>query len=205
MGFFGPKTVAQVSIDFYNDLEATVFYECINPADNDDKDTKLVYLVAFYYSKMLYNLGNHKGAEALIVYIQGIYDGWKKSFQKNPHQEYRPTLPEHYVYLVDKREDKTIKSFKAELKESGRGTYSIWTGIPTLEPNRYIPSSVVALIQYALKNLHEPTQTIFLVMTLGAMNHYYKEQGNHTAMKQIMEAPHYGIQTAIELLKGLSR
>ena len=140
-----------------------------------------------------------------MEYVQNIYNGWKEDFKKSPSQEYRPKLPEHYAYLVDKRDAKATKSFRADLNESRRGTYSISTKIPTLEPNRYIPPSVVALIQYALKNLHEPAQTMFLVMTLGAMNHYYREQGNHTSFNQVMEAPHYGIQGASQLLAGLSK
>jgi len=198
------KTIAQTTIDFYSDLEVSVDCNYINPADNDEKDKRLVYLVAFYYSKMLYNLGNNPGAESLIEYVQNIYDDWKVAFKKNPSQEYRPKLPEHYAHLIDKREAKAIKSFRADLNESRRSTYSISTKIPTLEPNKYIPSSVVALIQHALNNLHESTQTVFLVMTLGAMNHYYKEQGNHTLLNQVMEAPHCGIQGASQLLAGLS-
>ncbi len=203
MGLF-LKTAAQATIDFYSDLEVSVDYNCIEPADNNEKDKRLVYLVAFYYSKTLYNISNAPGAESLIEYVQNIYDDWKADFKNNPKQEYRPKLPEHYAYLVDKRDAKAIKSFRADLNESRRGTYSISTKIPTLEPNRYSPPSVVALIQYAFNNLHEPAQTIFLVMTLGAMNHYYREQGNHTSMNQIMEAPHYGIQGASQLLAGLS-
>ncbi len=203
MGLF-LKTVAQATIDFYSDLEVSVDYNYINPADNDEKDKRLVYLVAFYYSKMLYNLGNNADADSLIEYVQNIYDDWKVVFKKNPSQEYRPKLAEHYAYFVDKRDVKAIKSFRADLNESRRGTYSISTKIPTLEPNRYIPPSVVALIQYALNNLCEPAQTVFLVMTLGAMNHYYREQGNHTSLRQVMEAPHYGIQGASQLLTGLS-
>ena len=204
MGLF-LKTVAQATIDFYSDLEVSVDCKFTDPADNDERDKRLVYLVTFYYSKMLYNLGNNPGAESLMEYIQNIYDGWKEDFKKSPRQEYRPKLPEHYAYLVDKRDAKATKSFRADLNESRRGTYSISTKIPTLEPNRYIPPSVVALIQYALKNLHEPAQTMFLVMTLGAMNHYYREQGNHTSFNQVMEAPHYGIQGASQLLAGLSK
>lgn len=204
MGFFS-KTVAQATIDFYSDPEVSVNCSYAETADNDEKDKRLVYLVAFYYAKMLYNLGSAPGAESLIEYVQNIYDDWKVAFKNNPSQEYRPKLPEHYAYLVDKRDARIIKSFRADLNESRRGTYSISTKIPTLEPNRYIPPSVVALIQYALNNLNEPAQTMFLVMTLGAMNHYYREQGNHTSMNQIMEAPYHGIQGASQLLAGLSQ
>jgi len=204
MGLF-LKTVAQATIDFYSDLEVSVGCSYADTTDNDEKDKRLVYLVAFYYSKTLYNLGNAPGAESLMEYVQNIYDDWKADFKNNPKQEYRPKLPEHYAYLVDKRDAKAIKSFRADLNESRRGTYSISTKIPTLEPNRYSPPSVVALIQYALNNLHEPAQTIFLVMTLGAMNHYYREQGNHTSMNQIMEAPLYGVRGAQQLLEGLSK
>ena len=204
MGLF-LKTVAQATIDFYSDLEVSVECSYADTADNDEKDKRLVYLVAFYYSKMLYNLGNAPGAESLMEYVQNISDEWKVAFKNNhSQQEYHPKLPENYAYLVDKRDAKVMKSFRTDLNESRRGTYSISTKIPTLEPNKYIPPSVVALIQYALNNLHEPAQTVFLVMTLGAMNHYYKEQGNHTSMNQIMEAPHYGIQGAQQLLEGLS-
>jgi len=203
MGLF-LKKVAQATIAFYSDLEVSVDYNCIGLADNDEKDKRLVYFVAFYYSKMLYNLGNNPGAESLIEYVQNIYDDWKVAFKKNSSHEYRPKLPEHYAHLVDKRDDKVTKSFRADLNESRRGTYSISTKIPILEPNRYIPPSVVAFIQYALNNLNEPAQTVFLVMTLGGMNHYYGEQGNHTSLNQVMEAPHYGIQGASQLLAELS-
>jgi len=203
MGLF-LKTAAQATIDFYSDLEVSVDYNCINSVDSDEKDKRLVYLVAFYYSKMLYNLSSHPGADSLIQYVQNIYDDWKVTFKKNPSQEYRPKLPEHYAYLVDKRDAKTTKSFRADLNESRRGTYSISTKIPTLEPNRYISPSVVALIQYAFNNLCESTQTVFLIMTLGAMNHYYREQGNHISLRQVMGAPHYGIQGASQLLTGIS-
>lgn len=198
------KTVAQATIDFYSDLEVSVDCSYADTTDNDEKDKRLVYLVAFYYSKMLYNLGNAPGAESLMEYVQNIYDEWKVAFKNNPSQEYRPKLPERYVYLVENRDAKAIKSFRADLNESRRDTYSISTKIPTLEPNRYIPPSVVALIQYAFNNLHEPAQTIFLAMTLGAMNHYYREQEGHTSMNQIMEAPLYGIRGASQLLEGLS-
>jgi len=181
MGLF-LKTVAQVTIDFYSDLEISIDYNCINPADNDKKDKQLVYFVAFYYSKMLYNLGNNPGAESLIKYVQSIYDDWKMAFKKNLSQEYRPKLPEYYAYLVDKQEAKAIKSFRADLNESRHGTYSISTKIPTLEPNKYIPPSVIAFTQYVFNNLYESTQTVFLVMTLGAMNHYYREQGSHISL-----------------------
>lgn len=203
MGLF-LKTVAQATIDFYSDLEVSVGCSFADTTDNDEKDKRLVYLVAFYYSKTLYNISNAPGAEPLMEYVQNIYNDWKADFKNNPKQEYRPKLSEQYVYLVDKRDTKVTKSFRADLNESRRGTYSILTKIPTLEPDRYSPPSVVALIQYALNNLHEPAQTIFLVMTLGAMNHYYREQGNHTSMNQIMEAPLYGVRGAQQLLEGLN-
>ena len=203
MGLF-LKTVAQTTIDFYSDLEVSVDCKYADTADNDEKDKRLVYLVAFYYSQMLYNLGNAPGAGSLMEYVQNIYDEWKVAFKNNPSQEYRPKLPEHYACLVDKRDTKVIKSFRVDLNESRRSTYSIWTKIPILEPNRYIPPSVVALTQYALNNLREPAQTMFLVMTLGAMNHYYREQGSHISMNQIMEAPLYGVRGAQQLLEGLS-
>lgn len=203
MGLF-LKTVTQATIDFYSDLEISVDCSYADTVDNGEKDKRLVYLVAFYYSKMLYNLGNAPGAESLMEYVQNIYGKWKVSFKNNPSQEYRPKLPEHYAYLVDKQDAKVSKSFQANLSEGRRGIYSISTKIPTLEPNRYISPSVVALIQYALNNLNEPAQTMFLIMTLGVMNHYYEEQGNHTSMNQIMEAPRYGIQGAQQLLVGLS-
>lgn len=203
MGLF-LKTVAQATIDFYSDFEVSVDCSFADTTDNDEKDKRLVYLVAFYYSKTLYNIGAAPGAEPLMKYVQNIYDEWKIAFKNNPTQEYRPKLPEQYAYLVDKKDAKTIKSFRADLNESRRGTYSISTKIPTLEPDRYSPPSVVALIQYALNNLHEPAQTIFLIMTLGAMNHYYREQGNHTSMNQIMDAPQYGVRGAQQLLEGLS-
>lgn len=201
MGLF-LKTVAQTTIDFYSDIEVSVDCSYADTTDNDEKDKRLVYLVAFYYSKMLYNLRNDPGAESLMEYVQNIYDEWKVAFKNNPSQEYRPKLPEHYAYLVEKRDSKAIKSFRADLNESRRGTYSIWTKIPTLEPNKYIPPSVVALTQYALNNLHDPAQTIFLARTLGAMNHYYREQGNHTSLKQIRKAPQYGMQDAQQLFEG---
>lgn len=204
MGLF-LKTVAQATIDFYNDLEVSIECNYTDTTDDDEKDKRLVYLVVFYYSKMLYNLGNAPGAESLMEYVQNIYNDWKATFKNNPDQEYRPKLPEQYAYLVDKRNAKSIKSFLADLNESRRGTYSISTKIPTLEPNRYIPPSVVTFIQYAFNNLHEPAQTVFLVITLGTMNHYYREQDNHTSINQIMEAPHYGIQGASQLLNKLSK
>ncbi|OGI91580.1 hypothetical protein A2933_02630 [Candidatus Nomurabacteria bacterium RIFCSPLOWO2_01_FULL_46_18] len=204
MGLF-LKTVAQATIDFYSDFEVSVDCTFADTPDNDEKDKRLVYLVAFYYSKTLYNISNAPGAESLMEYVQNIYEDWKADFKNNPEREYRPKLPEQYAYLVDKRDAKAIKTFRADLNESRRGTYSISTKIPALEPNRYSPPSVVALIQYALNNLHEPAQTIFLVITLGAMNHYYKEQGNHTSMNQIMEAPQHGIQGASQLVAGLNR
>jgi hypothetical protein len=198
------KTVAQATVSFYSDLEVSVDCSYANTVNNDEKDKRLVYLVTFYYSKMLYSLSNAPGAESLMEYVQNIYDDWKVTFKNNPSQEYRPKLPEHYAYLVDSRDAKTIKSLRADLNESRRGTYSISTKIPALEPNRYIPASVAALIQYALNNLNEPAQTMFLAVTLGAMNHYYSEQGNHTSMNQIMEAPQYGIQGAQKLIEGLN-
>lgn len=203
MGLF-LKTVAQATIDFYSDFEVSVDCSFADTTDNDEKDKRLVYLVAFYYSKTLYNIGDAPGAEPLMEYVQNIYDEWKIAFKNNPTQEYRPKLPEQYAYLVDKKDAKAIKSFRADLNESRRGTYSISTKIPTLEPDKYSPPSVVTLIQYALNNLHEPAQTIFLIMTLGAMNHYYREQGNHTSMNQIMDAPQYGVRGAQQLLEGLS-
>lgn len=203
MGLF-LKTVAQATIDFYSDFEVSVDCSFADTTDNDEKDKRLVYLVAFYYSKTLYNISNAPGAEPLMEYVQNIYNTWKADFKNNPKQEYRPKLPEQYVYLVGKCDTKVIKSFRADLNKSRRGTYSISTKIPTLEPDRYSPPSVVALIQYALNNLHESAQTIFLVMTLGAMNHYYREQGNHTSMNQIMEAPLYGVRGTQQLLEGLS-
>ena len=203
MGLF-LKTVAQATIDFYSDLEVSVDCSFADTTDSDEKDKRLVYLVAFYYSKTLYNISNAPGAEPLVEYVQNIYNEWKIAFKNNPTQEYRPKLPEQYAYLVDKKDAEALKSFRADLNESRRGTYSISTKIPTLEPDRYSPPSVVALIQYALNNLHEPAQTIFLIMTLGAMNHYYREQGNHTSMNQIMDAPQYGVRGAQQLLEGLS-
>ena len=152
MGLF-LKTVAQATIDFYSDLEVSVDCSFADTTDNDEKDKRLVYLVAFYYSKTLYNISNAPGAEPLMEYVQNIYNEWKIAFKNNPTQEYRPKLPEQYAYLVDKKDAKAIKSFRADLNESRRGTYSISTKIPTLEPNRYSPPSVVALIQYAFNKI----------------------------------------------------
>ena len=208
MGLLHPEAVAQVTIDFYSDVEVSVTYSCIKPQDQNEEDMRLVYLVAFCYSKSLYLLQNHQGADSLINYIQNIYDGWKEAFRKNPSsavEKYRPKLPEQYAYLVEKKEGKIIKSFSADLNQSSRGTYSIWMKIPKLEPNRYIPPSVVAFVQYAINNLHEPTQSAFLIITLGAMNHYYEEHGNHTDMGHVQLAPHYGVQGASGLIQGLSR
>jgi len=204
MGLFTLKTTVQTSIDFYSDLEVSVTHDFMNSVSEEEEDMRLVYLVAFYYSKMLYNLESHPSVESLMSYVQNIYDQWKKDFKENPNQEYRPKLPKQYAHLVEKRESKVIKTFKADLNKSRRGTYSIWTKIPTLEPNKYIPPSVVALIQYAINNLHEPMQVTFLIMTLGAMNHYYREQSDHTAMRHVTAAPHYGVQGASKLMVGLS-
>src|SRR3989338_3868377 len=146
------KTVAQATIDFYSDLEVSVDCSFADTTNSDEKDKRLVYLVAFYYSKTLYNISNAPGAESLMEYVQNIYEDWKADFKNNPEREYRPKLPEQYAYLVDKRDAKAIKTFRADLNESRRGTYSISTKIPTLEPDRYSPPSVVALIQYALNN-----------------------------------------------------
>jgi len=203
MGLFSKK-VAEAKIDFYSDIEVSVDYTCFSPADKDEESGRLIFLVAFYYAKMLYNLQNDPGADALIDYIQNIHTDWLEFFKKTPNAEYNPTLKQYYAYLVDKREAKPVKSFKAVLDESGRGLHTIKTDIPLLEPNRYIPPSVVALIQYAFKNLSSEMKA-FLVLTLGGMNHYYQEQGNHKSLNQIMKAPYFGIQGASQVVAGLNQ
>ena len=79
MGLF-LKTIVQASIDFYSDLEVSVDCSFTDTTDNDEKDKRLVYLVAFYYSKTLYNIGNAPGAKPLMEYVQNIYDDWKSGF-----------------------------------------------------------------------------------------------------------------------------
>ena len=73
MGLF-LKTIVQASIDFYSDLEVSVDCSFADTTNSDEKDKRLVYLVAFYYSKTLYNISNAPGAEPLMEYVQNIYE-----------------------------------------------------------------------------------------------------------------------------------
>jgi hypothetical protein len=87
MGLFF-DTVAHAQIDFYSDYEVAVDCRFMDRFDNDEKDKLLVYLVAFYYAKTLYNLSDAPGADLLMEYVQNIYDTWKTDFKNHPTQEY---------------------------------------------------------------------------------------------------------------------
>ena len=71
----------------------------------------------------------------------------------------------------------------------------------TVGEGYYAPVSTVMFLQYLVKNLSEGT-LMFLMLVLGGINKYYREVGDYSNMRSIVEAPNHGFTVATQILNS---
>ena len=199
MGFlqkiFGQKLVGTVAIKFYGEDEASVEYET-EITDKVRREADLMHLFTLYYSKMLFNLNRGETADQLIVYIQTAVENTMGEGEIN-----RGGILAYPKKLVAPKTSGVSKKYSGELYEESDRTRIILTHISWGGEGYYIPVSTVMCLQYLINNLTE-NSLMFLFVMLSGMNKYYREIGDYSKIRSIMEAPTYGYNYAVQILKG---
>ena len=199
MGFFsnltGQKLVGTVKIKFYGEDEASIEYET-DVSDKEQKEMDMIQVFALYYAKMLFNLNRGEHADSLIGYIQKAVsevmpeDGFK-----------RPSILASGQKLVEPKGNGATKVYSGELFEKSNKTRIIQTHMDMVGEGYYAPISTVMFLQWLIKNLSDGS-LVFLTLSLGGMNKYYREQGNYSDMKSLIAAPNFGFSLAGKILSG---
>jgi hypothetical protein len=199
MGLFsnlmGKKLLGIVTINFYGENEASVEYKT-EVLDKEQKESDLMQLFTLYYSKMLYNLNRGQHADQLIVYIQKAVES-----VMNKEGVAQVSILASGQRLVDPKICGVTKKYSGELYEKSNQTRIIQTHMDAVGEGYYAPVSTVMFLQYLIENFSEKP-LIFLVLVLGGMNKYYKEVGDYSNMRSIIEAPNYGLNIATQILNS---
>lgn len=199
MGFFsnlmGQKLLGTATIKFYGEDEASVEYET-EVSDKEQKEGDLMQLFALYYAKMLYNLNRGEHADQLIIYIQKAVESIMSKDGVN-----RASILASGQKLVDPKTNGVTKKYSGELYEKSNQTRIVQTHMDMVGEGYYAPVSTVMFLQYLIKNLSEGP-LMFLVLVLGGMNKYYREVGDYSNMRSIIEAPNYGFNVATQILSS---
>lgn len=192
------KLIGTVKIKFYSEDEASVEYET-DVSDKEQKEMDMIQVFALYYAKMLFNLNRGEHSDALIVYIQKAVsetmsgDGFK-----------RPSILTSEQKLVEPKGNGSTKVYSGELFEKSNKTRIIQTHMDVVGEGYYAPISTVMFLQWLIKNLSDGS-LVFLTLSLGGMNKYYREQGDYADMKSLIAAPNFGFSTAGQILSENSK
>lgn len=197
MGIFsnlmGQKLLGTVTIKFYGEDEASVNYET-EVSDKELKESDLMQLFALYYAKMLYNLNRGEHADQLIVYIQKAVESVMGKDGVS-----RVSILATGQKLVKPKTNGVTKKYSGELYEKSNQTRIVQTHMDAVGEGYYAPVSTVMFLQYLVNNLSEGL-LVFLVLVLGGMNKYYREIGDYSSIRSIIEAPNYGFNVASQIL-----
>lgn len=197
MGFFsnlmGQKLLGTATIKFYGEDEASVEYET-EISDKEQKDSDLMQLFTLYYAKMLFNLNRGEHADQLIVYIQKAVESVMGKDGVS-----RASILATGQKLVEPKNSGSTKTYSGELFEKSNQTRIVQTHMDMVGEGYYAPVSTVMFLQYLINNLPEGL-LVFLVLVLGGMNKYYREVGDYSNMRSIIEAPNYGFNVASQIL-----
>src|SRR3989344_4468373 len=197
MGFFssltGQKLLATVKIKFYGEDEVSIEYET-DVSDQEQKEMDMIQVFALYYAKMLYNLNRGEISDNLISYIKkGTSDliipgeGLKRHNILASGQK-----------LVEPKGNGATKVYSGELFEKSNKTRIIQTHMDVVGEGYYAPISTVMFLQWLIKNLSDRS-LVFLALSLGGMNKYYREQGDYADIRSIIAAPNSGFFLARQL------
>ena len=199
MGIFsnlmGQKLLGTAIIKFYGEDEASVEYET-EISDKEQKESDSLQLFTLYYAKMLYNLNRGDHADQLIVYIQKAVESVMGKEGVN-----RASILASEQKLVEPKTSGVTKKYSGELYEKSNQTRIVQTHMDTVGEGYYAPASTVMFLQYLIKNLSEES-LMFLILVLGGMNKYYREVGDYSNMRSIIEAPNYGFNVATQILSS---
>lgn len=200
MGLFsnlmGWKLLGTATIKFYSEDEASVEYET-KISDKVRKDHDLIQLFTLYYAKMLYNLNRGVDALYLIVCIQIAV---KSVIGKDGVS--RASILAKGKKLVKPKTGGITKKYSGELFEKSDQTRIIHTLMNWGGEGYYAPISTEMFLQYLINNLPE-TYLLYLVFVLMGMNKYYREGGDYSKVRSIIEAPNYGFNFASQVLKEI--
>lgn len=197
MGFFsnlmGQKLLGMATINFYGEDQASVEYDT-EISDVEQKDSDLVQLFTLYYAKMLYNLNRGEHADRLIAYIQNSVENVMGKGGVS-----RANILAIGQKLVEPKTSGITKKYSGGLYEKPDHTRIAQTHMDAVGEGYYIPVSTVMFLQYLINNLPDGL-LVFLVLTLGSMNKYYREVGDYSNIQSLVEAPNYGFNLASQIL-----
>src|SRR3989344_1952805 len=189
------KLVATIKIKFYGEDEVSVEYET-DVLGQEQKEMDMTQIFTLYYAKMLYNLNRGEHSDALISYVQKAVseimpeDGFK-----------RPSILASGQKLVEPKGSGATKVYSGELFEKSNKTRIIQTHMDVVGEGYYAPTSTVMFLQWLIKNLSDGS-LVFLTLSLGGMNKYYREEGDYADMKSLIAAPNFGFALAGKILSG---
>ena len=187
------KLVATIKIKFYGEDEVSVEYET-DVLGQEQKEMDITQIFTLYYAKMLYNLNRGEHSDALISYVQKAVseimpeDGFK-----------RPSILASGQKLVEPKGSGATKVYSGELFEKSNKTRIIQTHMDVVGEGYYAPISTVMFLQWLIKNLSDRS-LVFLALSLGGMNKYYREQGDYADIRSIIAAPNSGFSLARQIL-----
>jgi len=176
MGFFsnlmGQKLIGTLKIKFYGEDKASVEYET-DALDKEQRESDLIQLFALYYAKMLFNLNRGQGADQLIIYIQKAVESVVSD--KGIRRE---SLLVSEQKLVKPKNNDITKNYSGEFYEKSDNERMVQIKMDLVGEDYYMPISTVMFLQFLVNNLSEST-LMFLVLTIGGMNKYYRETGEY--------------------------
>src|SRR3989344_7297859 len=200
MGFLnnlmGQKLIATVRIKFYGEDDASIEYET-DVSGQEQKEMDMIQVFALYYSKMLYNLNRGEIADNLVLYIKKA----TSNLIVQGEELKRPSILSSGQKLVKPKEIGAIKVYSGELFEKSNKTRIIQTHMDMVGEGYYAPISTVMFLQWLIKNLSDGS-LVFLTLSLGGMNKYYREEGDYADMKSLIAAPNFGFALAGKILSG---
>lgn len=103
--------------------------------------------------------------------------------------------------LVEPKTSGITKKYSGKLYEKPDQTRIIQTHIDLVGEGYYIPISTIMFFQYLINNLSD-NSLIFLSLITRGMNKYYREVGDYSNMRSIIEAPNYRFNMATQILNG---
>ena len=200
----GQKLVGTVRVRFYAEDEASVEYET-DVSDQEQKEMDMNQVFACYYAKMLYSMNRSEYSDALIDYVQKAVSEIKSDYGLNGLGRPSILASESFLAseqkLVEPKGSDAIKIYSGELFEKSNKTRIIQTHMSVAGENYYMPMSTVMFLQWLVKNLSDGS-LVFLALSLGGMNKYYREQGDYADMKSLIAAPNFGISMAGQMLNN---
>jgi len=191
----GQRLIGTATICFYGKEEGSVEYKT-KISDNEQKENDLLQLFALYYARILFNLNRGIHADTLIDSVQKTIES---IFSKEVL--HRDNILSSGNNLVESKTDGVTKRFAGELYQKSDKSRIVQTHMSSKNNSYYAPISVLIFLQYLINHLPEGT-LIFLLFVLGGMHRYYQEVSDYSKMRSQLDAPQYGFNIAMEIMKN---